>query len=177
MPDSVTMMKEEAGLSVQKGIIFSVEQMWSASRRTASVHSGWATTRARGAGLQGLDLVPREFHVNVAGAVPQLHGAAELAAYPRAQVLVRHEQDGAVLRSLGDNVDGIPGSDDDVRQGLHAYGAVDVRHDIIIPMGVLVQEGCQVPASQEASREHPASASGRTTVLSGLRILAVSAMK
>ena len=48
MPDSVTMMKEEAGLSVQKGIIFSVEQMWSASRRTASVHSGWATTSAPG---------------------------------------------------------------------------------------------------------------------------------
>ena len=86
--------------------------------------------------LQGKNLVPRELHVHVAGSVPQFQGAAKLAAYPCAQILVRDEQDGAALRSLGDDFYGIPGSDDYVRQRLDADGAVHIRHYIVIFMGV-----------------------------------------
>ena len=88
--------------------------------------------------LQGKNLVPRELHVHVAGPVPQFQGAAKLAAYPCTQILVRDEQDGAALRSLGDDFYGIPGSDDYVRQRLDADGAVHIRHYIVILMGVFL---------------------------------------
>lgn len=58
--------------------------------------------------LQGKNLVPRELHVHVAGPVPQFQGAAKLAAYPCTQILVRDEQDGAVIRSLGDDFTAFP---------------------------------------------------------------------
>ena len=112
--------------------------------------------------LDALDAVAGELHVHVARALPQLHLPSGLLHHPRAEILIRHKEDRAILRRGLHDLHGVAARADAVAERLHVAAAVDVGDDVVVLVGVRLQKGLQLRsraallqrAARVAVREH-----------------------
>ena len=93
--------------------------------------------------LCSLDAVTRIFHVNVAGSLPEIHGAACLLHDPSSEILIWNEEYVAIFGSGLDYLYGVATSTDDIGEGLHSGAAVDVGNDEVVLLGMLIEISLQ----------------------------------
>ena len=79
-----------------------------------------------------------EQDMRVAASRPELQAAPGLSGHPLAQVLVGHKEDLPVGRHPPDDFHGVAARADDIAEGLHSRGAVDVGDNGDAGMGRLV---------------------------------------
>ena len=92
------------------------------------------------------DAISGEFHMDVAGSLPQVHGAAGLFHDPGAEIGIGHEQDISIGRNVFHDAHGIAAGADDIAEGLDMAAAVDVGDHIIVLVTVFLEECFQFRA-------------------------------
>lgn len=111
--------------------------------------SAFRVSDDKGVGVFGFDFVDRlasELDVDVTVAFPEIHFATGLLHDPSAEIFVGDEEDGSVGGGLVDNLDGVSGGANNVTEGLHVGRAVDVGNDVVVLVGVLLEEGFEFGA-------------------------------
>ena len=175
MPGSVNTMNVSALLLSLYPSSLLVDPMKSARSSRFCWHSGWAITSAAGCS-NFICRTASSLNVSWTMQRPgQSVRSVRFAVEPtvRDSGLVRTAQGG--FRDLPNQIHGVAACADQITLCLYSCCAVDVtHHQMIWMLGAKVSEfiGWAI-----VCQEQPASRSGSTTVFSGLRIFAVSAMK
>ena len=134
-----------------------------------------------GARVIFLDFVNRfsgKFDVDVAGAFPEVHLATSLLDDPLTEVGIRDEEDRTVGGRLFDDEGGIAGGTDNIAESFDASGTVDVGDDVVVLVGVFLEVSFELIGWAGLLKGATSVFIGENDgFLSGLRILAVSAMK